>query len=443
MKVSAPRIAADARQTCLSGTFGLSLRVPPQLWLEPATAMHVLRTITAYPREAIGVGVITAAAFFAVLGLTLDPAASLSGPAEASVPVRPVVSLGKPPEPEPLRFKDVAPEDARTINAVLPFSDAPNPAARPFAAKFADTRNEARALDCLTAAVYYEAAIESADGQRAVAQVVLNRLRHPAYPSTVCGVVFQGSERSTGCQFTFTCDGALARRPNPALWDRARAVAWAALSGRVFAPVGWATHYHTDWVVPYWASSLSKTVKVGTHIFYRWTGGWGRPPAFRGRYAGIEGSFGKMAALSGAHADAIDDVAVAANGALDGLSASDEIVIGSAGPGRVTMQLNPAAATGGQVAMAANTEAKIPWELRWALTGAGANAPEAALGPAATKPAVSKTPAAQPAATKPAAAKPLVAKNADTSATCAKDVMLFVPSGKSDSTFTVRERCGT
>lgn len=403
--------------------------------------MHVLRTMTAYPREAIGVAVVTAAALFAVLGLTLGPSASLSGPARASVPP-PTVLLGKPPEPEPLRFKDVAPEDARTINAVLPFSDAPNPAARPFAARFVDVRNEARALDCLTAAVYYEAAIEGPDGQRAVAQVVLNRLRHPAYPDTVCGVVFQGSERSTGCQFTFTCDGALARRPIPALWERARKIAWSALSGQVFAPVGWATHYHTDWVVPYWASSLSKAAKVGTHIFYRWTGGWGRPPAFRGRYAGAEGGLAKMAALSGAHGDAIVDVAAAAAAAvaLDELSGSDGIVIASAEPGSVTMQLNPAAATRPQAdeIMAAKMEAKVPWELRWALTGKDANAPEAALGPVATKPAVSK-----PAAAKPTAAKPPAAKNADASEACAKDVMVFVPSGKADSTFTVRERCGT
>lgn len=396
--------------------------------------MHVLRTVTAYPREAIGVTVVAAAAFFAVLGLTLAPSEPLSGPALASAP-NPTASLGKPPEPEPLRFKDVAPEDARTINAVLPFSDTPNPAARPFAAKFVDVRNEARALDCLTAAVYYEAAIEGPDGQRAVAQVVLNRLRHPAYPSTVCGVVFQGSERSTGCQFTFTCDGALARRPIPALWERARAIAWGALSGQVHAPVGWATHYHTDWVVPYWASSLSKAAKVGTHIFYRWTGGWGRPAAFRGRYAGAEASLIKMAALSGAHGDAVVDVAVAANGALDALAANDEMVIDKAvDPTRVTMLLNSATAAPGTLvgageanaanpkASVAKPEAKLPWELRWALKGSVEGTSEAALGAA-----VPKTP---------------VPKETAASKACAKEPLIFDPSGKSDGTFKVRERCG-
>ncbi|MFN5901342.1 MAG: cell wall hydrolase, partial [Novosphingobium sp.] len=71
--------------------------------------------------------------------------------------------------------------------------------------------DRSRALQCLAAAVYYEARSESDVGQRAVAQVVLNRVAHPSYPNTVCGVVYQGSERTTGCQFSFTCDGSLAK----------------------------------------------------------------------------------------------------------------------------------------------------------------------------------------------------------------------------------------
>ena len=225
--------------------------------------MHVLRTALTYPREAIGTALVGAATLLAVVGLTIGPSSPLTGSAGANV--APPSAKPRLPAPEPLQFKNVSREDAQTINAVMPFSADPNPAARALTVKFPDRMNEARALDCLTAAVYYEAAIEPPDGQRAVAQVVLNRLRHPAYPKTVCGVVFQGSDRRTGCQFTFTCDGALARAPNMALWNRAREIAWAALSGRVFAPVGWSTHYHTDWVVPYWASSLAKATKVGTY----------------------------------------------------------------------------------------------------------------------------------------------------------------------------------
>ena len=171
-------------------------------------------------------------------------------------------------------------------------------AARPFVVRFASDADRLRAVECLTAAVYYEAAIEPLDGQRAVAQVVLNRARHPAYPSSVCGVVFQGHERATGCQFTFTCDGSLARAPVPSIWARAKKVAEEALAGKVYAPVGWATHYHTNWVVPYWSSSLTKLANVGTHIFYRWEGGWGRPGAFARAGSGSEPQFALMRRLT-------------------------------------------------------------------------------------------------------------------------------------------------
>jgi spore germination cell wall hydrolase CwlJ-like protein len=191
------------------------------------------------------------------------------------------------PEPAPLKFQAVAPQDAVAINAAVPIVGGPNPAAPAFSLSGAEG-DKLRALDCLTAAVYYEAATEANEGQRAVAQVVLNRVRHPAYPSSVCGVVYQGSERSTGCQFTFTCDGSLRRLPMASYWERARKVAKEALAGSVYAPVGMATHYHTNWVVPYWSSSLTKLANVGTHIFYRWSGGWGKPAAFTSRYASAE-----------------------------------------------------------------------------------------------------------------------------------------------------------
>ncbi|WP_241126822.1 cell wall hydrolase [Novosphingobium terrae] len=145
-----------------------------------------------------------------------------------------------------------------------------------------------RALQCLTSAIYYEAASEPDDGQRAVAQVVLNRVAHPSFPKTVCGVVFQGSEKSTGCQFTFTCDGALARLPSRYFWDRAQAVARAALAGYVFRPVGLATHYHTFAVHPYWDAAMNFIGQIGAHRFYRLPGPAGESTAFRFAYAGGE-----------------------------------------------------------------------------------------------------------------------------------------------------------
>ncbi|PLK24493.1 cell wall hydrolase [Novosphingobium sp. TH158] len=145
-----------------------------------------------------------------------------------------------------------------------------------------------RALTCLTQAIYYEAASEPDAGQRAVAQVVLNRVAHPSYPNTVCGVVFQGSERTTGCQFSFTCDGALNRVPHRMFWLRAESVARAALSGYVYAPVGLATHYHTIAVNPYWAPKLHYLGTIGAHRFYKFNGPAGTPGAFRTAYVGGE-----------------------------------------------------------------------------------------------------------------------------------------------------------
>lgn len=161
------------------------------------------------------------------------------------------------------------------------------PAARAFLGSGSGI-DKARALQCMTLALYYEAANEPTDGQRAVAQVILNRVAHPSYPNSVCGVVFQGSERKTGCQFSFTCDGSLSRKPAQAKWDRARGVAAAALAGYVYQPIGLATHYHATYVLPYWASSLTNVGTIGLHTFYKWRGVAGRSDAFAARYAGRE-----------------------------------------------------------------------------------------------------------------------------------------------------------
>ena len=159
--------------------------------------------------------------------------------------------------------------------------------ARPFLEVGTQT-DRARALQCLTTAIYYEAATEPDDGQKAVAQVILNRVRHPAFPNTVCGVVYQGSERR-GCQFSFACDGSMARgAPSRQYWARAQRVAEAALSGNVFAPVGLATHYHTYAVTPSWNKSLVMTGAWGAHFFHRWKGYWGTAAAFSQRYNGHE-----------------------------------------------------------------------------------------------------------------------------------------------------------
>lgn len=144
-----------------------------------------------------------------------------------------------------------------------------------------------RALHCLTTAIYYEAASEPDAGQRAVAQVVLNRVAHPQWPDSVCGVVFQGSERP-GCQFSFACDGSMARVPVRMWWDRAQRVAERALAGDVYAPVGLATYYHTGAVNPGWAARQTFIGAIGAHLFYRPPGGAGMASAFTDRYWGGE-----------------------------------------------------------------------------------------------------------------------------------------------------------
>lgn len=247
-----------------------------------------------------------AAARAVVLGLV---AAIVWTAANATISREPLTMLngvalpGNAPVVEPLELKAVSIDTAREVNAATPVSRGPNPAARPFVFQGSGA-DLARATDCLAAAIHYEAGNETLAGRQAVAQVVLNRARHPAYPKSVCGVVFQGQERRTGCQFTFTCDGAMARPMSAKAWARARSVASAMLAGTVYAPVGLATHYHTDWVLPAWSSKLEKIRAEGTHLFFRWSGAWGSPRAFVSAPRGAEDAIGKLAAMSPAHAGA-------------------------------------------------------------------------------------------------------------------------------------------
>ena len=154
---------------------------------------------------------------FAVLGVAkqavspriqLDPPGSPNGIASLRAAV---------PQTSATALRQIAPESAVQINADIPISNLANPPARPFLLGGSSPADRLRSLDCLTAAIYYEAAREPTEGQRAVAQVVLNRVRHPAYPSTVCGVVFEGARRYTGCQFSLLLRRLAAARPDARL----------------------------------------------------------------------------------------------------------------------------------------------------------------------------------------------------------------------------------
>ncbi|WP_454886738.1 cell wall hydrolase [Sphingomonas oryzagri] len=158
-------------------------------------------------------------------------------------------------------------EQARAYNARIPFVAGRMQPAESFRFHGTPAARE-QAVQCLATAALYEAGSDPR-AQQAVIQVVLNRVRLTQYPHTVCGVVYQGSALQTGCQFSFTCDGSQTRRPERQGWEAARLEAKRALSGRVYGPVGRATHYHADWMVPYWIGSLDKIAQIRTHIFYR------------------------------------------------------------------------------------------------------------------------------------------------------------------------------
>ncbi len=123
--------------------------------------------------------------------------------------------------------------------------------------------------DCLARAVYFEARSEPEMGQLAVAKVVLNRLKDPNYPKTICGVVYQGAARSNSCQFSFACDGLSDQPTVRSSWKQAKRVAAKAMAGdQSIKIMTSATHYHADYVTPKWAASLKRVIKIGRHIFY-------------------------------------------------------------------------------------------------------------------------------------------------------------------------------
>lgn len=308
------------------------------------------------------------AASFAAAGLRVRSDVAQGGPPAARIP------LGEPQKPSPAweaaynatfaaaRAADpslpdpasVTFDDADTVAPVAlstlgeqAYVGQPAPA---FVMTGATLIDRVRAQQCLTTALYYEAASETDDGMRGVAQVILNRVRHPSFPSNVCGVVYQGSQRPMVCQFTFACDGSLARTPAAGPWNRAERIAREALSGRVFPSVGVATHYHTTAIWPKWGRSLAMTNVIGAHIFHRWRGRWGEPQAFTQRYGGREpvpGPYLPLAAQLAAKAGG------AANG--DGVTAvtsNTDPVPGSALP--------PGGLRGPTMPVSAGTDTRLP-----------------------------------------------------------------------------------
>lgn len=136
--------------------------------------------------------------------------------------------------------------------------------------------HEAKELRCLAEAIYFEARGESEEGQVAVGQVVLNRVKNPAYPDTVCEVVYQNRHKRNRCQFSFACDDIPDRVSEGAPWARAQRLAKDLVAGTQYLRmVDASTHYHATYVRPRWASQMSKRGQVGLHIFYKtYAGAW-------------------------------------------------------------------------------------------------------------------------------------------------------------------------
>ncbi len=129
---------------------------------------------------------------------------------------------------------------------------------------------------CLAEAIYYESRGEPEAGQVAVGQVVLNRVKNPAYPNTICEVVYQNRHKLNRCQFSFACDGIRHRVTSPEAWLKAKKVASDVTDGKQYSKmIAASTHYHAVYVTPRWASQMSKRGKIGDHIFYMtYGGGW-------------------------------------------------------------------------------------------------------------------------------------------------------------------------
>jgi spore germination cell wall hydrolase CwlJ-like protein len=183
--------------------------------------------------------------------------------------------------PAPAASDSAAPKDTIIIASVAapaavpplasPAVKAALPPARPIAPRspLVGTVTSEKEMKCLAEAVYFEARSEPERGQAGVAQVVLNRAQSGVYPSTVCGVVYQNRHRYLACQFTFACEGKSLRITEPGAWSTASRIARDVAEGRTYLPgVGNATHYHANYVRPWWVRHMDKREKVGKHVFY-------------------------------------------------------------------------------------------------------------------------------------------------------------------------------
>lgn len=202
-------------------------------------------------------------------------ALTLTRPDGSTPPVSRAVALASvtpaPMEPEIIQAASLR------IPSIALINTAPQPAAptTSFAIRLpqldlSDPETAKREKKCLAEAVYFESRSEPETGQAAVAQVVINRAKSGLYPTSICGVVYQNRHRYKACQFTFACEGKSLAIRDPAAWSTATRIAQDVLEGNRYLPaVGGSTHYHADYVSPYWSRKLKRTDRIGRHIFYK------------------------------------------------------------------------------------------------------------------------------------------------------------------------------
>jgi hypothetical protein len=236
-----------------------------------------------------------------------DPRGAEFDPAHTMSPPRPADEAPSASEPAPITVDDGATPAVPlefALNSVSPTSSdgvvvvvesdgsgltfVPQLSAadgKPNYAALIDPKDRARQMRCLAEAIYFESRSEPEQGQAAVAQVVLNRVRSGIYPTTVCGVVYQDRNRPFACQFTFACEGKSLRIEEPGAWAVATRIAEAVVSGANYNPkVGVAVNYHANYVSPFWTGYLRRVDRIGAHIFYAMRDGvnWA-PGALNGR----------------------------------------------------------------------------------------------------------------------------------------------------------------
>jgi len=122
---------------------------------------------------------------------------------------------------------------------------------------------------CLAEAIYFEARSEPRDGQRAVAEVILNRVESSRFPNSVCRVISQGAHKRHRCQFSYNCDGVPEYIKEPRAYNVAVKLAKEMLAAETRPLTKGATHYHATYVRPAWSRQLTRTARYGSHYFYK------------------------------------------------------------------------------------------------------------------------------------------------------------------------------